>query len=161
MIIAGLVQRVQRFQSDFRFVAEYFVANRMKKEGKEPKYTITLDHLKHVEEFVELMNAITNSDRFSTIPKIVKERGEGSVFTIMFDEAEARGAIKEAIKIYHDDLHLSPMMVLQKIIYRFSLQETDARKYVEETLGVTLGEFATVLEPAKAYNPGIPEGEKD
>ena len=28
---------------------------------------------------------------------------------------EARGAIKEAIKIYHDDLHLSPMMVLQKI----------------------------------------------
>ena len=53
------------------------MANRMKKEGKEPKYTITLDHLKHVEEFVELMNAITNSDRFSMIPKIVKERGEG------------------------------------------------------------------------------------
>ncbi len=119
----------------------------------------------HVEAFVELMNAITNSDRFSTIPKIVKERGEESVFTIMFDEAEARGeargAIKEAIKIYHDDLHLSPMMVLQKIIYRFSLQETDARKYVEETLGVTLGESATVLaEPVAAYDPGEQEEEK-
>jgi len=121
------------------------------------------------EELVELMNAITNSDRFSTIPKIVKERGEGSVFTIMFDEAEARGiakgeargAIKEAIKIYHDDLHLSPMMVLQKIIYRFSLQETDARKYVEETLGVTLGESSTVLaEPVAAYDPGEQEEEK-
>jgi len=72
---------------------------------------------------------------------------------------EARGAIKEAIKIYHDDLHLSPMMVLQKIIYRFSLQETDARKYVEETLGVTLGEPATVMaEPAAAYDPGKPDG---
>ena len=69
------------------------------------------------------------------------------------------GAIEEAIKIYHDDLHLSPMMVLQKIIYRFSLQETDARKYVEETLGVKLGEPATVMaEPAAAYDPGIPEG---
>ena len=72
---------------------------------------------------------------------------------------EARGAIKEAIKIYHDDLHLSPMMVLQKIIYRFSLPETDARKYVEETLGVKLGESAMVMvEPAAAYDPGKPVG---
>jgi len=103
------------------------------------------------------------------------------VFTIMFDEAEARGiakgeaigeargeargkmmgAIEEAIRIYHDDLHLSPMMVLQKIIYRFSLKETDARKYVEETLGVNLSESATVMaEPAMAYDPGISEKEK-
>ena len=90
----------------------------------------------------------------------------------MFDEAEARGkakgeaigevrgAIKEAIKIYHDDLHLSPMMVLQKIIYRFSLQETDARKYVEETLGVSLSESTPVMaESAVEYAPGNPERE--
>lgn len=49
------------FHSDFRFVAEYFVASRMRKEGKEPKFSVTLGHLRHVEEFVELMNAITNS----------------------------------------------------------------------------------------------------
>ena len=77
--------------------------------------------------------------------------------------SEARGkmmgAIEEAIKIYHDDYHVSPMEILQKIITRFSLQETDARKYVEETLGVKLGEPATVMaEPAAAYDPGIPEG---
>ena len=79
------------FKSDFRFVAEYFVANRKKKEGLEPKYTISLEHLKHVEEFTELMNAITNSDRFSNLPGLMKERGGAPMFTLLFDEAEARG----------------------------------------------------------------------
>ena len=51
-------EQVQAFQSDFRYVAEYFVANRKRKEGLEPQITITLEHLKHVEEFIELMNAI-------------------------------------------------------------------------------------------------------
>jgi len=103
------------------------------------------------------------------IPKIVKERGEGSVFTIMFDEAEARGEVRGkaigeisgTIKFCYEDLHLSPIEIIQKIITRFSLQETDARKYVEETLGVTLGESATVLaEPVAAYDPGEQEEEK-
>ena len=79
------------FKSDFRFVAEYFVANRKKKEGLEPKYTISLEHLKHVEEFTELMNAITNSDRFSNLPGLMKERGGAPMFTLLFDEAEAKG----------------------------------------------------------------------
>ena len=79
------------FKSDFRFVAEYFVANRKKKEGLEPKYTISLEHLKHVEEFTELMNAITNSARFSNLPGLMKERGGAPMFTLLFDEAEAKG----------------------------------------------------------------------
>ena len=84
-------EQVQAFQSDFRYVAEYFVENRKRKEGLEPQITITLEHLKHVEEFIELMNAITNSDRFSSLPKLIKERGDEAVYTILFDEAEARG----------------------------------------------------------------------
>ena len=79
------------FKSDFRFVAEYFVANRKKKEGLEPEYTISLEHLKHVEEFTELMNAITNSNRFSNLPGMMKERGGAPMFTLLFDEAEAKG----------------------------------------------------------------------
>jgi hypothetical protein len=50
-------KQVSSFQSDFRFVAEYFVATRKKKEGAEPTFTIGLEHLKHVEEFIELMRA--------------------------------------------------------------------------------------------------------
>lgn len=84
-------EQVQRFQSDFRYVAEYFVATRKRKEGLEPTFSVTLEHMKHVEEFIELMNAITNSNRFSTIPNVIQERGEGTMLTILFDEAEARG----------------------------------------------------------------------
>ena len=151
--------QVQRFTSDFRYVAEYFVANRMVKEGKKPQYTITLEHLKHVEEFAELMNAITNSDRFSQIPKIAKERGDKNMYTLMFDEAEergeAKGKIKGAISTYYEDYHLSPMEIIQKIIGKFSLDEKDARNYVEETLGVTLDSSApTMAESAVAYDPG-------
>ena len=91
-------KQVSSFQSDFRFVAEYFVATRKKKEGVEPTFTIGLEHLKHVEEFIELMNAITNSDRFSRLPKLINERGENTMMTILFDEAEARGQARgEAI----------------------------------------------------------------
>ena len=87
-------KQVEMFKSDFRFVAEYFVANRKKKEGLEPKYTISLEHLKHVEEFTELMNAITNSNRFSNLPGMMKERGGAPMFTLLFDEAEAKGEAK-------------------------------------------------------------------
>lgn len=89
--------QVRMFKSDFRYVAEYFVGVRMKKEGKDPEFTLTLDHLKHVEEFIELMNAITNSDRFSSLPWFIKERGGDSMLTIFFDEAEERGKINNLL----------------------------------------------------------------
>ncbi len=115
-----------------------------------------------MEEFAELMNAITNSDRFSSIPKIARERGEKAVYTLMFDAAEARGeikgAIKEAIRIYYEDFHASPMEILQKIMNRFSLEEKDAKKYVEETLGVKLGSSApTLAESSTGYDSGKAE----
>ena len=75
-------------------MVEYFVATRKKKEGLEPTFTISVEHLKHVEEFIELMNAITNSDHFSRLPKLIKERGDDAVLTILFDEAEERGIEK-------------------------------------------------------------------
>ena len=84
-------EQVKQFRSDFRYVAEYFVASRKRKEGLKPEFSITVEHLKHVEEFIELMNAITNSDRFSVLPKLIKERGGDTMMTILFDEAEARG----------------------------------------------------------------------
>ena len=146
-------EQVQRFTSDFRYVAEYFVANRMRKEGLEPQYTITLEHLKHVEEYAELMNAITNSDRFSQIPKIAKERGDKNMYTLMFDEVEAKGKIEGAISTYYEELHLSPIEIIQKIIGRFSLDEKEAKNYVEETLGVTLDSSTpTMAESTVIFN---------
>ena len=104
------------------------------------------------------MNAITNSDRFSSIPKIAKERGEKAVYTLMFDAAEARGEARGTIRTCYEDFHLSPMEILRKIMDRFSLEEKDAKTYVEETLGVTLGSSTpTLAESATAFETGKEE----
>ena len=141
-------EQVRMFRSDFRYVAEYFVCNRKKQEGLEANFEITGEHLRHVEEFIELMNAITNSKRFSTLPKLVSERGDKPVLTYLFDEAEARGEvrgevkgelngrIKEAIAMYSEYLHMRPDEITGEIMQRFSLGEKDAKSYVEMVLGV-------------------------
>ena len=165
-------EKVKMFQSDFRYVAEYFVANRKAKEGQNSQYNISLEHLENAREFAELMNAITNSKRFSEIPKIIKERGGKEVYTVMFDQAEARGeargiSIGEArgeargismgeiigsIRTLYEDVNLSPREILQKIIKKFSLKKDDAKSYVEKTLDIKMCEsdLTAVEEPASS-----------
>ena len=82
---------VGKFRSDFKYVAEYFVQTRRAKEGLEPKFTLTLDHINHVNEFAELMRAITRSKKFIDLPKIIEQRSDNLMFTYLFDKAEARG----------------------------------------------------------------------
>ena len=48
---------------------------------------------------------------------------------------EKNGAIKEAIRIYHDEMNLSPIEIEKKIMARFTLEQSEAEKYVVETLG--------------------------
>lgn len=94
-------EQVTMFQSDFRYVAEFFVASRKRKEGKPVTFSINPEHLKHVEEFIELMNAVTNSNKFSSIPRVTEDPKEGggkSMWTILFDEAEAKGVAKGEVR---------------------------------------------------------------
>ena len=44
------------------------------------------------------------------------------------------GEIRGAIKLYDDEMHLTPSEIIVKIMARFGLEEKDATKYVEETL---------------------------
>ena len=126
-------EQVKLFRSDFRFVAEYFVASRKRKEGLATEFNITVDHLRYVEEFIELMNALTSSDRFSALPKLIIDRGGDSMMTILFDEAEARGEIKGTILTY-DEMGVKPSDIVGKIIQRFSLDKEDAEASVKNTL---------------------------
>ena len=132
-------EQVKAFKSDFRYVAEYFVASRKRKEGISSEFTISLEHLKHVEEFTELMNAITNSDRFSMLPKLIKERGGDNMLTILFDEAEARGEargeIKGTIKTYHE-LDITPSEIVKRIMKKYKLKKSEAENYVEDALNL-------------------------
>lgn len=51
---------------------------------------------------------------------------------------EARGKIIGVIQLYHDEMHLSPSEITKRIMLRFSLDENEAEKSVEETLGIKL-----------------------
>lgn len=55
-----------------------------------------------------------------------------------FNKGEARGAIKEAIKLYRDELELMPAEIISKIMMRFNLGRDEAEKYVEEVLGLVM-----------------------
>ena len=69
-------------------------------------------------------------------------------------EMQERGEIKGMIKAWFEDLYLTPMEIYQKIIPKYSLEEKDAKDYVEKTLGVTLNlPVAGMAEPAAAYDP--------
>ena len=86
-------QQVEMFQSDFRFVAEYFVGIRKRREGVIPEFHYPAEKMKHVEAVMELMRALTNSRRFDKLPELVGERDE-NMFTEIFDEVEERGIEK-------------------------------------------------------------------
>ena len=118
-------EQVEQFKSDFRYVAEFFVATRMHKEGKEPAFTITHDHPTHVEEFIELMNAITYSKRFSEIPRLIKERGGGSMYTLLFDEAEERGEKRgEKRGVARGEAKKEAKIILKKVQKGKTLEQT-------------------------------------
>lgn len=71
-------------------MAEFFVASRKRKEGKPVTFSINPEHVKHVEEFIELMNAVTNSDRFSSLPRTIEKNEEGgcSMWTFLLKDNE-------------------------------------------------------------------------
>ena len=87
-------ETVRLFKSDFRFVAEYFVQTMRAKEELDPVFELPLDELKHVEAVIDLMNALTNSRRFSDLAKFIEDGRKGTMMTYLFDEAEARGIAK-------------------------------------------------------------------
>ena len=63
-------EQVQMFQSDFRFVAEYFVGNRKVKEGLIKEFHLSSEKMKHVREVMELLKALSGSNYFDSIMDI-------------------------------------------------------------------------------------------
>ena len=90
-------EQVASFQSDFRYVAEFFVQNRLEKEGKQSRYQYSLKHIRHVHEFMDLMNALTGSRNFDTLEKIIEE-GEKETMETVFERREARGEARGEVK---------------------------------------------------------------
>jgi len=79
-------ETVQKFQSDFRIVAEYFTNVYRNKEYTPSDVTIT-----HVDEFLKLMKVLTGDDRYSEIAEKDGIEKEGLKMCAVLDYREAKG----------------------------------------------------------------------
>ena len=135
-------EELSRFHSDFRIVADYFV--QMQRSGD---YVPSREEIKHVEAVLQLLSVMTDDTRFEDVLNLEdREEGTGGIHTMceFLDRVEARGEargvaigeVRGAVKIYHEEMNLPPSEIVKKIMVRFSLDQSTAEKYVEETLGL-------------------------
>ena len=134
-------EQLCRFHSDFRIVADYFV--QMQRNGD---YIPSREEIDHVEAVLQLLRIMTDDSRFEDVlNKGDGAESEGGIHNMceVLERVEAKGkaigekngAIKEAVRIYHDEMNLSPIDIEKKIMARFTLEQSEAERYVEETLG--------------------------
>ena len=73
------------------FVAEYFVSTQRVKDGLKPIFEVTADHLRHLEEFIDMMNSLIHTRSFDSLKETISRGGDAPMMTYLFDEAEAKG----------------------------------------------------------------------
>ena len=60
------------------------------------------------------------------------QRAEGKI------EGKIEGEIIGSIKLYREEMNMTPTEIIRKIMVRFGLEKAEAEKYVEETLSLQL-----------------------
>lgn len=65
---------VNKFQSDFKFVAQYFRAKRLNN-----KYIPTAEEIKHADELLKMFTALTGDKSFETAYNEVKKKKQGGI----------------------------------------------------------------------------------
>ena len=127
-------EQLEYFHSDFRVVADYF--SQMRKNNK---YVPSTETLKHVEAVLQLLSVMTQDTRFEDVLKW--EKGpEGGVHNMceVLDRVEAigmeKGEIKGAIRIYREEMNLSPDEIVRKLVTKFTLDEKEAWEYVNTAM---------------------------
>lgn len=83
-------KQVRQFKSDFRIVADYFVQMRRHKD-----YTPSRETVKHVDELLTLMRAVTEDDRYEEVQiDLKKSKYRRVTMCEVLDKVEARGVEK-------------------------------------------------------------------
>lgn len=117
-------EKVAKFKSDFRLIADYFV--QMRKAGK---YIPPSDEIVHVQEMLSLMSALTNDHRFADVYDRVKGK-ERITMCVVVDEFELKGEIKATVaeaQYYKADYDATVKRVSEK----YDLSEEEAEEYVK------------------------------
>lgn len=88
--VAFLDDKLDNFHSDFRIIAEYFVNKR-----KNADYVPSAQEIRHVDEFLKLLQALEGDDRYSEVLDILQkeDRKEGVKMSEVLDRIENRGII--------------------------------------------------------------------
>ena len=96
-------EEVEKFTSDFKIVADYFVQKRMKKDYKPINKVI-----KHVDELLKLMTVLTGDSRFEEqIKEMHKEEGEIRMCEVL-DKIENRGVKTGEVKALYYYMKKTP-----------------------------------------------------
>ena len=84
--------QIDMFQSDFKFVAQYFQSKRQNK-----KYEGSDEEIHHVDELLKLFAALTGDNRFESMYNKIKVKsakggiGMGGIFSDIYDEGMSKG----------------------------------------------------------------------
>ena len=89
-------ETVQKFRSDFRYVAELMTQLRKVREGKLERPTLTFQEIEHANELVDLLKTMSGDIRFEEMLPAEGEKGSGRMFEL-FDIMEQRG-IEQGLK---------------------------------------------------------------
>ncbi len=95
-------EEIERFQSDFRVVAEYFwhEAKGLDYEGEEQEWD-------HPQEVMELLYALTQDERFNfNVEKQKMRRSREMMRSKMLDRAEARGEVRGRVAGLNDAMQM-------------------------------------------------------
>lgn len=132
-------EMLDHFHSDFKIVADYFI--QMREHGD---YVPNPEKLVHVQAVLQLLSIMTDDTRFEDVLNQESFIQKGGIHSMneWLDRVEAnsleKGEIIGSIKLYHDEMHLLPSDIVDRIMNRFSLDQGEAEKYVAEVLGLQL-----------------------
>lgn len=86
--VAFLDDKLDHFHSDFRIIAEYFVNKR-----KGTEYVPSAQEIKHVDEFLKLLQSLTGDKRYYEVLETLQEteKKEGLKMCDILDRVENRG----------------------------------------------------------------------
>ena len=119
---------IEKFESDFYVVADYFWKLRHLKEYEPSDRTI-----KHVQEVMQMMSAMTGDNRFEIGYNEWKDGGGEVRMDRFLDQAEAKGretGIKNLVETCVEFAH-TPEDIIEKLMSKYSLSQEEAQLKVD------------------------------
>lgn len=104
-------ETIAKFQSDFKFVADYFSQMR-----KDETYDPMPDEIQHVRETLDLLSALSGDKRFWESGKDVKKGEKFTMRSVALDKIEARGRKEGEERGRKEGIAAATMKIVRKML---------------------------------------------